>query len=502
MRSLLPPQIAQLAAGDGPRVLLPLAACVALAIWLLAGAPAIEVTLPGGGLVLALDGLSGFYLLLVLLERAAGPPERRGRLAGAVLMLLAGDGITLLAGVALMGGPRRTQALPALLLLGALALLGGGSFEAMRLAEAASDTGLMALVTGAALLLGGQAAPYLVLRLLLDVANPMPGWAGGAVILAGAGMALAAAAAASRARHLPRLLAAISRSLAGFAVGGAGLTLAGTLNDVAAPAAAGLAVTFLAGIMAAGVLPMWRIVAATSGRAAMSANGGVLRMLPVGGLAAVIAALTLALVPPGAGFMLLWQGFAGLQALPDGPLLAAIATVSLAVTAALLAQAALRLLATGLRGGEAPPVTEGRWARIRFAVFGLLAVLAGLFPAVIFALGAPAAILLAGPVHPAGAAGYVPWQVAALIALMAALAALLLRRHGVEGHRGILAPSAPMATPAAPAALLPRRLRAALRRIVGLRRRLPHRPTARPAGAAIGLALLLLVLGLIGQALP
>lgn len=492
-------------AGPVPRVLLPLAVVLGLLAWLLAGAPAVAAALPGTGLAIELDGLSGFFLTLALLERAAAGRDAR-TLAGTILTLLAADGMTLLAGVVLLGGPRRLRGLPALLLLAALALLGGLSFDAMRLAaETVPEAALIALVLAAAVAIGGPTGTYLALRLLLDVASPLSSWAGTPVILAGAAMALIAAAAACGTRHLPHLLDALGRSLAGFALLGAGMVLAGTTNDVPAPAAAGLAVVLLASLIGAGVLPVWRIVASLAvtgtGGTALAGLGGVLRMLPLGGLAALIAGLTLALVPPGAGFMMLWQAFAGLQALPANPLASATAALAIAVSAALLAQTALRLLACGLNGASPANVAEGPWERALFAVFGLLSVLAGIFPALVFAIGAPAAVLLAGTIRPAAGPGYLPWAIAALMAGMAAIAVLLLRRPSVEGHRSIAETGGEPLV--APPARLPRKVRAAIRQAITLARRLARQRPAPPTpSAALAGAFMVLILLLLGQALP
>ncbi len=494
-------------AGPALGVLAPLAVAVGLLAWLLFGAPAVAMALPGSGLVVGLDGVSGYFLLLVLVEQAACA-RRPGVIAGTVLAMLAGDGMTLLAGVALAGGGRRLPGLPAGLLLAALALLGGGTFDAMRLAAETVPAGaLTGLVIAVAVRLASPLGTYLAVRLLLDVASPLPASAGTGLVLAGAALALGCAVTAWRARHLPRLLDALPRCFSGFALMGAGMVLAGTTSDLPAPAAAGLAVLFLASLITAMVLPVWRIVGTIALRQGEGADrgalSGVLRGLPLGGLSALLAGLTLALVPPGAGFAMLWQGFAGVRTLPANPLATAAAALALALTAGLLAQTALRLLAAGFGGVRRGVADEGQMEGALFALFGCTALFAGLFPGLAFMLGAPAAAIVAGTILPAGGQGYLPWAVGALLAGLAAIMVPLLRRRGVEGHR-VIAEAAPGfdAARAGPDRLLPRPLRRVLRRAGAIARRAAGWQTAAPTpSAAMAGAFALFVLLLLGQAL-
>ena len=87
------------------------------------------------------------------------------------------------------------------------------------------------------------------------------------------------------------------------------------------------------------------------------------------------------------------------------------------------------------------------------------------------------------------------------MAAMAAIAVLLLRRPSVEGHRSIAETGGEPQV--AQAALLPRKVRIAIRQVMTLSRRLAlQRPAPPTPSAAMAGAFMLLILLLLGQALP
>ena len=492
--------------GSGPRVVAPLAAALAMAVWLLAGGPALAARIPGLDRALALDGLSGFMLLLFLLEEASrgahrgpfAPGAWACRVAGTLLALAAADGAILLTGVALASGWRRSI-VPVIALLAALAIPGGGAFADIR--ATGLDDAPRAIAIVAALLAArpGTLGTYLLLRLTLDLAGPMPLWTAGLVLLGGAALALASGWAASRTVVAAHAAAHALRLQSGLTMLGAGLVLAARATDQASASGAGFAVIWLSCFSAAAVLPLWQVVASiardTTGSASLAAMAGILRTLRIGTPAALLAGLTLAAVPPGAGFMALWQAFQAIRLLPLPPLLSATIALALALAAGFAAHTALRLL-SGLAGPPDTRATERPVERWIFVLTGLLATLAAVFPAALLVLAAPATLALDGETGIPPAPGYAPWAVAVLLAGLATAIGLALRHTAAEGHRLIAA--APPIMPTQPPRSLanawpPLPLRRALRRAAHRIRAIEQPdPTIPLAGAfAVLLALLL-----------
>ena len=440
-------------------------AALAALVYLLLGAPALHVPLGRLPAALTLDGLSGFFLLLVL---AAATPKlgwaEMAQFAGTLLALFADDGLTLAGGVAVaaLGMRRPVAAVPVVLLALACILLGPGDFSHLRAIppETGRAVAGMLLALAAAACLGGPLGLYLVLRLPLDLAGPLPAWAGLLPMAAGAGLALLGGWTARHGRD-----SGFARLLLGLATLAAGVALSARAVDLAPLAGQALAAALLAA----------------------AASGLALPLLGRGTVPGLAGAFALAFVPPGLGFAALWTLLRALQATPPpggavfGPAIQAGAMVALAGAAVLGAAGALRLGRDALAG---PPAALGR-----ITALAALALLAGIFPAPVLLLADPASQVLIGA--PATLAqGYLPWAIAILLAGFAALAVLLRRRAAPAGPRlaaawhGGAAAELPILPPPAPPALrLP------------IRWRLPpgwerHVPTAAILAAALALLLL------------
>jgi hypothetical protein len=446
-----------------------LAALAALA-YLLLGAPPWR---PAGGPAgaFAIDGLSA-YMLLGFVPTFAVPrrwPALAGLLGG-LLVLFAGHSLTLLLGAALVaaGRSRLRAAAPALLLVLALALLGGGGFAAIRAAPPGTMRATAALLAGlvAAPGLGAPLGIYLVLRLGLDLAGPLPPWCGLLPLAAGAGLALCGGRAALRGAAMT----GFARMLLGLAMIGAGLALSARGEDLAPLGAQALAAGFLAAL-----------------------GGMCLPLLEARPALRIAGAATLALVPPGLGFAACWTLLRVLQSAPApgaawiGVPLHALAAAALAVTMALAAGAVVRLVRHAFAAPAEPP-----GPRIWLA---LPAALAGIVPELPLHLAAPAASGLIG-VPAALAPGYLPWGVTAMAVAAAAAMLGFRRRLAMRGLRlglpwmdGAAAPlpMLPAPVPAPPAWRWPRRLPPLRRLRRGARVRLPLAVLVVALLAALGL---------------
>ena len=380
----------------------------------------VPLGLPGAGITLALDGLSGFFLLPVLLVGlavSAATAEAAcwvGPLLGAALLaLLAGDGRALVLGIAAMaalalaasafGGAdpvgcraaRRAwggTALAVLALAAALALLvpaaSDAGFAAMRAHP--PNGGGVALLPGLALLLlvlpppqGGAAAPvgavlqggwrllsaYLAVRLLFDLAGPVQPVAWGVPLLAlGAAVSVAWAWRALAVDDLRRVAEAGAASQFGLVAAALGVALAVRAEDLgplAALALGGALVTSVAQALTAALLLLVAgVVEREAATRRLARLGGLARGMPLAALAVFGGGLTLAALPPGGGFAGLWLILQSLLAalrlgfLPLQMLLA-LATGAMAAAVALLAAAVVRLIGVAFLGRPRTPRAAG-----------------------------------------------------------------------------------------------------------------------------------------------
>jgi hydrogenase-4 component B len=396
----------------GAGVLLVLAA-------LAADAPPALLVLPFGppGAALALDGLSGFFLLLLLLsgmaicaaaldQPDAATPLLTAGLGAAMLALLAGDGFTLvfgfvlalLAGALLALADRQaaarglgTAVLAAMALVLALGLLasGGWAFAAMRAhpPEAWRAAALLALLLvglasllfslpsaqpaasgpGGALLSGlpSRLGVYVLIRVLFDLAGPAPSvWWGLPLLLVGAVGAVLGGLRATLAGDIKAILGWAAIGGTGMMTAGLGLALAARAVDLAPVASLALGAVLLAALAQALFMTLLALAAGAvqqgAGSRLLDRLGGLIHGMPVTTACVLAGGAGLAALPPSAGFAAWWMLFqALLAAMRVGGMalqvLICAAVVLLALATALQAMAAIRLIGVGFLGRPRSP---------------------------------------------------------------------------------------------------------------------------------------------------
>lgn len=381
----------------------------------------LPVGLPGFGLDLAVDGLSGFFLLLLFMGAVAVALQARTDastgaavaglpllVGGLALTLLAADGFGLVLGVllsALAGwslvpaGPAGFRRLGggvfgAACLTAALALLSAGlpdgfadlRFAAMRvappegwragvalllaLAGAGAATGLDGLdsaPTPAAGLAGATTGVYVLIRLALDLLGTAPPlWWALPVLAAGAAMAVAGALRANFEAALNPVLAGAATAWCGLTVIGVGIALAGRALDLPPLATLALDAVLLLAASQAVFLPLLFLGADAARRGAQSTAlhrlGGLVHGMPVTTACVLVGAAGLAALPPGPGFSGVWMLLQALLAAAraGGPLVqtgAALLTGLVGLAAALGAAGAVRLMGVAFLGRPRLPRT-------------------------------------------------------------------------------------------------------------------------------------------------
>lgn len=526
-----------IAAWAGPRLaswgslaLCGVGALAALVYLLGAAAPGsmlIPLGLAGQPSVLALDGVSGFFLLLLMLAGAAAAtaslddhgetataPAFPVFLGGMALTLLAGDAFAVLAGFELMSlasfalvvTQHRVPsvraagllylgmaALSALCLIVALALLSahGASFSAMR---ARPPEGIRAAFVLALVLIGAgakaglaplhvwlppahAAAPgpvsalmsgamtkisvYVMIRLLFDLSGPaQPIWWALPLLAMGVGSAVLGAFRANIETDIKTILACSTIENVGLVVVGLGLAMAARAADL--PALAGLALgaallhAFGHGLFKTVLFLGAGTIQHASSTLQLQRLGGLAMRMPITAGCMMLAAASLAGLPPSAGFASEWMllqtvlgavrlGGLGLQ------IMTCVLAAGMVLAMALAASAAVRLVGVALLGRPRSAQAAGgleagppmRWA-ILFA--SALVVLVGLFPGVVLGLAEPALRLLAATtmtgragvftIAPAAEApGYAPLAVLFLLGLAGFVTMAVLRARAVGGHR-------------------------------------------------------------------
>lgn len=497
--------------------------------YLLAGAGpatlAIPLGLPGRGMTLALDGLSGFFLLVLTAAGAAASaaalesdedataPFYPLFLGAMVLTLLAGDAFALMLGLeltslaagalVLMRHNDSTAlvhigvaALAAACLIGALALLAGGTggdwrFAAIRahppegwpaalvlllaLLGAGAKAGLVPLhvwlprllvaapVHVSALMAGGmtKVALYVLVRLLFDLCGPaQPGWWGAPLLVLGAAGAVLGTLRANMEDDIKAVLGCATLGSVGLIVIGLGLALAARgadLSTLAALALGGAMLTALAhGLFGSLLFLGAGAVHQGAGSRSLVRLGGLIHRMPVTTAGVLVGAASLAALPPSAGFAGQWTLF---QAVLGGPRIGGLGLQILvcgvaglmALAAALAAAAAVRLVGVAFLGRPRSPRASaaeeaGKTMRTTLIALAVALGLVGLFPGAVLALAGPALLRLvsAGMDDRAGLLAVVPQAdlpgysapgIALILALAAGLAVWLARTCTVPGHR-------------------------------------------------------------------
>jgi formate hydrogenlyase subunit 3/multisubunit Na+/H+ antiporter MnhD subunit len=492
---------------------------------------ALPVGLPGLGMTLAFDGLSGFFLLLLFVaggaaavaaadgldEYGATAPFLPVFLGAMALSLLAADGFSLLLGFELMSlasfalvltthreAPVRSAALlyvgmaafGAVCLLACLAVIAQGGragidlrFAALRahapegwraavvvalaLAGAGSKAGLAPLHVWlppahaaapghvSALMSGvmTKMALYVLIRILFDLAGPVPGWAAVPLLALGAGGAVLGALRANLEGDIKAILACSTVENIGLITAGLGLAVAARAADLPGIASLAAGAALLHAFAHGMFKPLLFLGAGAiqhgAGTRRLDRLGGLIHRMPVTCGCVMLGAACLAGLPPTAGFAGEWALFQAVLAAPrigglGTQIIVCVAAALMALGAALAAAAAVRLVGVALLGRPRTPrcaAAEEPGRCTRAALLGLTgaAVLVGLFPSFIIDLAGPALVLVAGAgfgerasalvlAPAADVAGYSAPGAVLLLALAAGLVWLALRR-AAPGHR-------------------------------------------------------------------
>lgn len=458
------------------------AGVVACLVALLARLAPMHLALPVGpmGLVaqVALDPLSALFLLAIFtcglgvtgFQAAAGDAtaldDHRTAaifLGGAVIAVLAADGVVLAIGLFLTCLAARRPAVVPLLVLAAVLLMtppgatpgtspggtaagmtgGTAAFDAIRatavapgavavaIALIAAAAGLIALPkptgrswTADALAAGcaGPLALYLLTRTAGDLAiTQAQWWWGYPLILAGSVVAAVHGWQAAAALDIDVAANASARRQVGLGAIAAGSLLVARAADMPIPASTATSAICLIAIggAIAGTLTALaaHVIAAGAGTFRLSRMGGLVGLMPVSSAALGVGLLGLSALPTGVGFAALWELLQSLIATPHGDGL--LAPVALTVAIAAIAAAAGLATVTGLRvfgiaalGRPRTPRGSGaqettRTVRNALLAMGGLTALLGLIPGwFLWLLGTPAIRAVSGlpPRQPLGMA--------------------------------------------------------------------------------------------------
>ncbi len=420
-------------------------------------------------LVAGFELMSLASFILVVTQHRDESVQAAGRL---YIGMAAWSGLCLIAAIALLAphgasfaAMRAAPAAPwrAGLVL-ALALLGPGSKAGLvplhtwlPAAHAAAPAPVSAMMSGAMT----KVALYVLIRLVFDLSGAaQPAWWGAPLIALGIASAVLGALRANMETDIKTVLACSTIENVGLVTIGLGIALAARGADL--PLLAGLAMgAALLHVLAHGGFKTLLFLAAGAvqygaGSRAMARLGGLIKRMPVTTGAMLLAAASLAGLPPSAGFASEWMLFQSvLGAVRLGGLafqiMACVLAACLALATALAAAAAVRLVGVVLMGrprsqGAAEAHEAGpplRWAML---LGGLGVLLVGLFPGLVLRLAAPASALLVhatmaeragifGLTVASEAPGYAPLFILALLILAGVGIAAWLRTRAVAGHR-------------------------------------------------------------------
>jgi hypothetical protein len=399
---------------------------------------------PGAAMVLGFDGLSGFFLLVVLFcggcIAISGDGPLLPLLPGAMaLALLAADAFTLAAG----------------LLLTALAPLFVSLVTDVRRGELGPSAALLTSVAP-------KLALYVLIQILFERIGPVQSpWWGASLMMLGVATAAITALRANLGHDLRSILVSATLTNAGLVVVALGAALAARAADLAPLTSMALSAALLlvlAHALFSSVLVLGMVaVEKGAGSRRLDRLGGLMHGMPVTTACVLVGAAAMAGLPPTAGFAGQWELFQSLFGAPRTGALAlqllligAVAGVALAT--ALSATAALRIIGIAFLGRPRSPrgaVATDAAAGMRFAMTGLAAatVFVGLFPGVFLALAAPAlrALVDAGLAHrvsvftlavQTGSVGYSALATAALMAVAGAIALAFVRIGAETGTQG------------------------------------------------------------------
>lgn len=375
---------------------------------------------PGLSLHLALDPLAAFFLVVVFVaataiaafQTATGPltraalPQRTPAtlsrmlacgLAGAVLTLLAADGVAMSIGLAILCSTRQRQPVAMLIPLTALAaiclLTPPGyppRFDAIRAApidtvRAAAAAGLMVAAAVALAMprpgprcwtrdamAAGVIVPsglYLLLRVVAELASPAAqSWWGPVLLAVGAAFAIIQGWRSSERPEIDGAVTSLVQRQAGLAITAVGLALIARSADLPGAATAALQATFLTilGISFAGTLTLLaaHIIGASAGTYRLSRLGGLVQLMPRTSGAFACGVLALSALPPGLGFASLWLMLQAILSAPrtgglPAQLPLALIAAAIALAAALATAASIRLIGVAILGRPRTPRGSG-----------------------------------------------------------------------------------------------------------------------------------------------
>lgn len=322
-------------------------------------------------------------------------------------------------------------------------------------AHAAAPAPVSALMSAAMT----KVALYVLIRLVFDLSGPAnPVWWGVPLIVLGVGGAVLGALRANIELDLKTILACSTVENIGLITLGLGVALAARGADLAPLARLAAGAALLHALAHAGFKSLLFIGAGAvlhrAGARALSRLGGLAQRMPITVACLILAALSLAGLPPSAGFAgewLLFQSVIGAVRLGGigMQVIACVTAALLALTTAMAAAAAVRLVGVALLGrprtaqaaASTDPGPALRWAMLLPA---LMVALIGLAPGGVLALVQPALLVmlrasadpdltivqLSGADH---AALYAPLLVALLLVAFLMLIRLVLRRSAVLG---------------------------------------------------------------------
>ncbi len=360
-------------------------------------------------------------------------PENRH--AGFVYLAMAGFGtMALMLAFGMMAGAaggygfaeiRRVEHAPAAsaLILG-LMLLGAGSKAGIAplhvwlpLAHPAAPSHVSALMSGVMT----KVAVYGFIRVVFDLAGPMPWWVSPGVILLGAGTAILGVLFAVMETDLKRALACSTIENIGLVFAALGLSMAFRASGMGAAAALALVAALLHVLnhmafksllfMGAGA------VLAATGRRDLDGLGGLIHRMPVTAVLMLGGAMAIAALPPLNGFVSEWLVFQSVLLSPGLPqpvlqLVVPAAGGMIALAAALVVAAFVRIYGVAFLGRARSPeaaaaVETDRFSLAAMAGLAALCLLIGVVPGLVIDALVPVTNLLTGSRLPAQATQ--PW---------------------------------------------------------------------------------------------
>ncbi|HRO13151.1 MAG TPA: hydrogenase 4 subunit B [Amaricoccus sp.] len=326
-----------------------------------------------------------------------------------VFGLLAGPGGAY--GFAAIPGVERSPGVAAAVLL--LMLVGAGSKAGLvplhvwlPLAHPAAPSHVSALMSGVMT----KVALYGFVRVVFELAGPLPWWASAVVILIGAGTAVMGILFAIVDGDAKRVLAYSTIENVGVIVAALGLALAFEANGMTVLAAlaltAGLFHAFNHMLFKSLLFMAAGAVLTATGRRELDRLGGLVHRMPVTAFLALVGVVAISALPPLNGFASEWLLFQGILQSPDLPqpalqFLVPAAGGMLALAAAVAAACFVRFYGTAFLGMARTEAAAGarevdRWSLGAMAGLALLCVFAGAVPGAVLDLLAPAVEVAVG----------------------------------------------------------------------------------------------------------